>query len=120
METIQLCPPPIRESLALARTAIEEATQIPPDRLDLGAEAAEVMGALTGDPVLAAAVLVKSAAGLPDITPEKLARLVGSPVADIALALVRLGELGLPRDWSTRSKDSTRVKPRRSARCFWP
>jgi len=38
--------------------------------------------------------------GLPAITPEKLARLVGSPVADIALALVRLGELGLPRDWS--------------------
>ena len=100
METIQLCPPPIRESIAVARAAIEDATQIPPDRLALGAEAAEVMGALTDDPVLAAAVLAKPAVGLPGITPEKLARLVGSPAADVALALVRLGELGLPRDWS--------------------
>ncbi|MEA3183104.1 MAG: diphosphokinase / guanosine-3,5-bis(diphosphate) 3-diphosphatase [Gammaproteobacteria bacterium] len=100
METIQLCPPAIRESIALARTAIEAATLIPHDRLALGAEAAEVMGALTDDPVLATAVLAKPAVGLPGITPEKLARLVGSPVAEIALALVRLGELGLPRDWS--------------------
>jgi GTP pyrophosphokinase len=100
VETIQLCPPPIRESIALARTAIEDATQIPRDRLALGAEAAEVMGALTGDSVLASAVLAKPAVGLPGITPEKLARLVGAPVAEIALALVRLGELGLPRDWS--------------------
>ena len=100
METIQLCPTPIRESIAIARTAIEDATQIPPARLAFGAEVAEVMGALTEDPVLAAAVLAKPAVGLPGVTPEKLARLVGSPAADIALALVRLGELGLPRDWS--------------------
>jgi GTP pyrophosphokinase len=100
VETIQLCPPPIRESIAIARTAIEEATQIPPARLDFGAEVAEVMGALTEDPVLATAVLAKPAVGLPGVTPEKLARLIGSPAADIALALVRLGELGLPRDWS--------------------
>ena len=100
METIQLCPPPIRASIAIARAAIQDATQISPDRLALGAEAAEVMGALTGDPVLAAAVLAKPAGGLPGITPEILARLVGTPVAEIAVALVRLGELGLPRDWS--------------------
>jgi GTP pyrophosphokinase len=100
VETIQLCPLPIRESIAIARTAIEDATLIAPDRLALGAEAAEVMGALTDDPVLAAAVLVRPAVGLPGITPEKLAGLVGSPAAEVALALVRLGELGLPRDWS--------------------
>jgi GTP pyrophosphokinase len=100
VETIQLCPTPIREAIAIARTAIEEATQIPTARLDFGAEVAEVMGALTEDPVLATAVLAKPAVGLPGVTPEKLARLVGSPAADIALALVRLGELGLPRDWS--------------------
>ncbi|MFL6602407.1 MAG: RelA/SpoT family protein [Steroidobacteraceae bacterium] len=100
METIQLCPPPIRESIAAARLAIEGATQIPSARLDFGAEVAEVMGALTEDPVLATAVLAKPAVGLPGVTPEKLARLVGSSAADIALALVRLGELGLPRDWS--------------------
>jgi GTP pyrophosphokinase len=100
VETIQLCPPPIRESIAIARTAIEEATRIPPERLALGAEAAEVMGALTEDPVLAAAVLAKRAVGLPGLTPEKLAGLVGPAAAEIAFALVRLGELGLPRDWS--------------------
>jgi GTP pyrophosphokinase len=100
VETIQLCPPPIRESIAIARTAIEDATQIPSARMDFGAEVAEVMGALTEDPVMATAVLVKPAVGLPGVTPEKLARLVGSSAADIALALVRLGELGLPRDWS--------------------
>jgi GTP pyrophosphokinase len=58
------------------------------------------MGALTDDAVLATAVLAKPAVGLPGITPEKLARLIGSSAADIALALVRLGELGLPSDWS--------------------
>jgi GTP pyrophosphokinase len=100
VETIQLCPPPIRESIAIARTALEDATQIPSDRLAFGAEAAEVMGALTEDAVLATAVLAKPAVGLPGITPEKLARLVGPPAADIALDLVRLGELGLPRNWS--------------------
>jgi GTP pyrophosphokinase len=100
VETIQLCPTSIRESIAIARTAIEDATQIPSSRLDFGAEVAEVMGALTEDPVLATAVLAKPAVGLPGVTPEKLARLVGSSAADIALALVRLGELGLPRDWS--------------------
>jgi len=57
------------------------------------------MGALTDDAILAAAVLAKPAIGLPGITPEKLARLVGAPAAEIALDLVRLGELGLPRDW---------------------
>jgi GTP pyrophosphokinase len=100
VETIQLCPAPIRESIALTRSAIEEATQLPPDRLALGAEAAEVMGALTEDVILAAAVLAKPAVGLPGITPEKLARLVGAPAAQIAADLARLGDLGLPRDWA--------------------
>jgi GTP pyrophosphokinase len=100
VETIQLCPTPIRESIAIARTAIEDATQIPSARLDFSAEVAQVMGALTEDPVLATAVLAKPAVGQPGVTPEKLAKIVGPPAADIALALVRLGELGLPRDWS--------------------
>ena len=100
METIQLCPPPIRDSLAIVRSALEEATSVTPDRLALGAEAAEVMGALTDDAVLATAVMAKPVVSLPGITPEKLARLIGPPAADIAQALVRLGELGLPRHWS--------------------
>ncbi len=100
METIQLCPTPIRETLAIARSALEDVTPVTAARLAFSAEAAEVMGALTEDPVLATAVLAKPAAGLPGITPEKLARIIGASAADIALALVRLGELGLPRDWS--------------------
>jgi GTP pyrophosphokinase len=69
------------------------------------------MGALTDDPVLAAAVLAKPVVSLPGITPEKLARLVGSPAAETALALVRLGELGLPRDWSpTQGLDSRQAE----------
>jgi GTP pyrophosphokinase len=100
VETIQLCPPPIRESLATTRTAIEDAAEIAPERLSFGVEAAEVMGALTEDPVLATAVLAKPAIGLPGVTPERLARIIGEPAADIAQALARLGDLGLPRDWS--------------------
>ena len=69
------------------------------------------MGALTDDTELATAVLAKPAVGLPGITPEKLARLIGSPAAETALALVRLGALGLPRDWSpTQGLDSRQAE----------
>ena len=100
METIQLCPPEIRESIAVTRAAIQDATQIAPARLAFSAEAAEVMGALTEDPTLANAEVARAAVGLPGVTPEKLAQWVGSPSARIALDLAHLGELGLPRDWS--------------------
>jgi GTP pyrophosphokinase len=110
VETIQLCPAPIRESIAITRAAIED-TQVSPGLLAFSAEAAEVMGALTEDPVLANAVLAKAAVGLPGISPEKLERLVGSLSAQIALALTRLGELGLPRDWSpARGLDSRQAE----------
>ena len=68
--------------------------------LSLGVEAAEVVGALTEDEVLANAVLVRPAVDLPGVTPEKLAQLVGPDAADTGVALVRLGELGLPRNWT--------------------
>jgi len=58
-----------------------------------------------------AAVLAKPVVGLPGTTPEKLARLVGAPAAETALALVRLGELGLPGDWSpTQGLDSRQAE----------
>jgi GTP pyrophosphokinase len=101
VQTNQLCPPPIRRSLQSAREEIVQAVAIEPARLALGAEAAEVIGALTGDPVLATAVLARPIIELPGITPEKLTRLVGAAAADIGQALVRLGELGLPQHWST-------------------
>ena len=100
METIQTCPPAVRESLAATREAIERATAPPAGKLAFAAEAAEVMGALTGDPVLANAVLARGAIGLPGLTTEQLSRLIGKAAADIAVDLSRLGELGLPRNWS--------------------
>lgn len=100
MEILQLCPPAIRESIATTRAAIESAAPVPAAQMSFGVEAAEVMGALTDDPMLAAAVVAKPIVGLPGVTPEKLGRLVGSASAHIAQDLARLGDLGLPRDWS--------------------
>jgi GTP pyrophosphokinase len=108
VETIQLCPPAIRGSIASARLAIEQASSMAPADLAFGAEAAEVMGALTDDTDLANAVLVRSAIGRAGLTAEKLARLVGSTASEIALALLRLGELGLPRNWSPAQGLDTR------------
>jgi GTP pyrophosphokinase len=101
VETIQTCPPAIRDAIAAARLAIEQAgpAALLPD-LAVGAETAEVMGALTEDIELATAVLVRPVIGREGLTVEVLAGIVGRPATDIALALLRLGELGLPRDWS--------------------
>ncbi len=70
------------------------------DDLAAGAEAAEVMGALTEDIELATAMLIRPVVGREGLETEVLASLVGRNATDIALALQRLGELGLPRDWS--------------------
>ena len=100
METLQLSPPAIRDAIAKARLAIEQLS--PPVHADLGvgAEAAEVMGTLTDDIDLATALLVRSVIGREGLEPEALFSVVGRRATDIALALSRLGELGLPRDWS--------------------
>ena len=100
LETLQLSPPAIRDAIAKARLAIEQLS--PPVHADLGvgAEAAEVMGTLTDDIDLATALLVRSVIGREGLEPEALFSVVGRRATDIALALSRLGELGLPRDWS--------------------
>ena len=67
--------------------------------LAVGAEAAEVMGALTEDIELANAVLVRPVIAHAGLEPDALTGVVGRAATDTALALVRLGELGLPRDW---------------------
>lgn len=100
METIQLCPASIRESIASARLAIEATARIASTELALGAEAAEVIGALTHDATLANAVLAKPALVPSGLTAQSLASVIGPAGADIARALAKLGELGLPRDWS--------------------
>jgi GTP pyrophosphokinase len=107
METLQLCAPELTEAIALAQRAMEELLVLAPGTLGESAEAAEVLGALTGDADLARAVLVKAAiahagqAGLqPGRAPERLATIAGRSAADTAVALLKLGELGLPRNWS--------------------
>ena len=99
METIQLSPPAIRDAISRSRAAIEQVSPQAHADLAVGAEAAEVMGALTEDIELANAVLVRPVIGHAGLEPETLTGLVGRGATDTALALVRLGELGLPRNW---------------------
>jgi GTP pyrophosphokinase len=100
VETIQLCPPAIREAIARARSAIEQVSPQAHADLAAGAEAAEVMGALTEDIELATAMLIRPVVGRVGLEPEVLAGLVGRAATDGAFGLQRLGEFGLPRDWS--------------------
>jgi GTP pyrophosphokinase len=99
METRQLCPPELIESIAASRRAIEELRALAPGELAVAAEAAEMLGALTGDAALAKAVLVKAAIERSGLDPP-LAAVAGRPAWDVALALLKLGELGLARNWS--------------------
>ena len=100
MEIAQLCPPRIRTSIATLRAAVEAAHALPPDALAEAAEAAEAVGALTEDAELASAVLAQRALSRPGLTSERLTELAGASSVRTALDLQRLGELGLPRDWS--------------------
>ena len=99
METTQRCPPELLESIAGARQAIEASAPFAPQALAPAAEAAEILGALTTDADLANAVLARSAIDS-GLAPERLAHLVGPAARDTALALSRLGEVGLPPHWS--------------------
>jgi GTP pyrophosphokinase len=111
VETIQLCSPAIQEVIAKARVAIEQVSPQAHGDLAIGAEAAEVMGALTEDIELATAMLVRPVIGREELQTEVLAGIVGRAATDIALALQRLGELGLPRDWSpARGLDSRQAE----------
>jgi GTP pyrophosphokinase len=100
VETIQLCPPQVRDAIAKVRALLEQLNPAASTELALGAEAAEVMGALTEDIELAQAVMVRPVLGREGFEPEALASLIGRPATDIALDLQRFGELGLPRDWA--------------------
>ncbi|HJS88947.1 MAG TPA: bifunctional (p)ppGpp synthetase/guanosine-3',5'-bis(diphosphate) 3'-pyrophosphohydrolase [Steroidobacteraceae bacterium] len=99
METRQLCPPELIASIAASQRAIEELGTLAPGELAVAAEAAEVLGALTGDADLAKAVLVKAAIARSG-QQSPFATVAGRAASDTALALLKLGELGLPRHWS--------------------
>jgi len=109
METIQLCPEPIRASLAQTRRALEQLHAGTAHELALGAEAAEVMGSLTENPELATAVLLKAALehpasgdgdGAPAQADLSAVARAHPEALQTASALLRLGELGLARNWS--------------------
>ena len=100
METSQLCPAPVRDAIIGARAALERAGTREPADLRFATEAAEIMGGLTENTELAQAVLARPAIAQASLTAEQAADIVGKPAADIAVALQRLGTLGLPRDWT--------------------
>jgi len=99
METSQLCPPAVRDAIIGARAALERASLRAPADLGFATEAAEIMGGLTENAELANALLARAGVSR-GLTPEQTAGIVGQGATDIAVALQRLGTLGLPRDWS--------------------
>ncbi len=108
METSQLCPAAVRSAIVGARAALERASISAPADLSLATEAAEIMGGLTESAELAHAVLARPLIARAGPSPEQSAGIVGQPATDIALALQRLGTLGLPRDWSPAQGLDTR------------
>ena len=100
METALTCPPWIRDSIARAVAGIELASIGAPAPPILNVEAAQIIGALTGGEELAHAVLVRPALKHAHLSVEKLGGLVAPGAAQTAAALLDLGELGLPRNWS--------------------
>jgi GTP pyrophosphokinase len=100
VETSQLCPPQVRDAISGARAALERANARAPADLAFAVEAAEIMGGLTASTELAHALLARPLLARAALTPEQTAGIVGRPATDIAAALLRLGTLGLPRDWS--------------------
>ncbi|HEY0768535.1 MAG TPA: bifunctional (p)ppGpp synthetase/guanosine-3',5'-bis(diphosphate) 3'-pyrophosphohydrolase [Steroidobacteraceae bacterium] len=100
MESTQLCPPQVRDAISGARAALERAQTRAPADLAFAVEAAEIMGGLTESTELAHALLARPVLARAALTPEQTASIVGRPATEIAAALLRLGALGLPRDWS--------------------
>jgi GTP pyrophosphokinase len=108
VETSQLCPPRVRDAITGARAAFERAgAQVPAD-LEFAAEAAVIMGGLTESTELAHALLARPIIARASLTPEQTAGIVGQSATDIAVALQRLGSLGLSRDWSPAKGLDTR------------
>jgi GTP pyrophosphokinase len=103
VETAQLCPPDILATLARTRAALEQASPLAEGALDQSTEAAEVVGALTENAELANALLLRPVLGQDGLTPERLGSLTSAGAIRIASDLQRIGDVGLPRDWSPAS-----------------
>jgi GTP pyrophosphokinase len=108
VESSHLCPPEVREALNAALAAFAGAGPRVPVNYALAAEAAQIMGALTANVDLAQALLVRPIIASGGLTPQAIAAIVGQPATEIAQALQRLGNLGLPPDWSPAKGLDTR------------
>src|SRR6201984_2498278 len=100
VEPSQICPPRVRDAIIGARAAFERTAAPLLHDLSFATEAAELMGGLTESTELAHALLARPVLPGPSLTSEQAAGIVGQGATDIAVALQRLGTLGLPRDWS--------------------
>src|SRR5215470_10285454 len=108
METSQLCPPRVRDAIIGARAAFERSAAPLLQDLSFATEAAEIMGGLTESTELAHALLARPVLASARLTSEQAAGIVGQSATDIAVALERLGALGLPRTWSPAQGLDTR------------
>ena len=108
VEVSHQCPPQLRDAIGAARAALEQAEPTGAADLPGAVEAAEIMGALTESAELAQALLARPLLARGALTPQRSAALLGNAATDIALALSRLGALGLPREWSPAQGLDTR------------
>jgi GTP pyrophosphokinase len=106
VETSLLCPPELRDAIAGARARLERAGA--GAELAHATEAAEIIGGLTESSELALALLARAALGHGTLLSEQAAAALGAAPTAIATALIRLGNLGLPRDWSPERGLDTR------------
>ncbi len=88
-------------AIAAARAAFTELDQ-DPERLAAGAETAELVGRITGEPEVAVAAWIAQAraAGLGCSATTAMARF-GVDAERLARELEQLGDFGLPSDWTT-------------------
>jgi hypothetical protein len=84
VETIQICPPKVRDAITGARAALERADSRAPADLTLATEAAEIMGGLTESAELAHALLARPVLARAALTPEQTAGIVGQGATEIA------------------------------------
>ncbi|MBS0377383.1 MAG: bifunctional (p)ppGpp synthetase/guanosine-3',5'-bis(diphosphate) 3'-pyrophosphohydrolase [Proteobacteria bacterium] len=105
MESSLTSPPAVRDAIAGARARLE-AHGIA--GLGPAAEAAEIIGGLTESTELALALMARAALSSGTEGAPKAAAALGAAPALIAQSLVRLGALGLPRDWAPERGLDTR------------
>ncbi|HEX4387727.1 MAG TPA: RelA/SpoT family protein [Steroidobacteraceae bacterium] len=108
MEASLSCPPPLREAIEHARATLVGADGAATEALAAAAEAAAIIGALTGSEELSLALLARAALSGANGAAHALPAVIGEQALGVAQALQRLGTLGLPRHWSPAAGLDTR------------